>query len=483
MADLTPGEKRWTVLYGSYQGLEQQALTELYRGLNHFVNYVLPIRPAGQADPKALEHVLLLGTAANHPDIAELLASKVIPATPGPQGYTLWIGKSPWNAEHRLIVIAGADAAGVYYGVQELLASFSDQWAPLDKPVKRRAALVNLADRVAVEAPAVRERGIWTWGYVIHDYRRFLDNMARLKFNMLTIWNSEVPLNLPEVVAYAHQRGIKIIAGFNWGWGHDNLDISKAADRATIKKLALDTYNKEYAGTPIDGIYFQTLTEHKTQEIEGRTVAAWCCDLVNDIARELYAREPKLSIQFGLHATSIRAHYTDLAALDPRIIITWEDAGALPFSYSPNPNGADGFEATLAYAKQLAAFRPGSPFAIVPKGWMCLRWDDEFAKHGPFLLGERDPDYLRERLAARQGEWNSVNGMWLRHYPLAARFYREVLAINPNMLSTGLVEDGLFDARIQPSVALLGDMLWNPHQSDADLLVRALRPYVTPTTV
>ena len=142
----------------------------------------------------------------------------------------------------------------------------------------------------------------------------------------------------------------------------------------------------------------------------------------------------------------------------------------------------DDYAATLAYAKQLAAFRPGTPFAMVPKGWMCLRWGDEFAKHGPFLLGERAPAFLRERLAARQGEWNPVNHAWLRHYPLAARFYREVLAINPHLLATGLVEDGLFEACIQPSVALFAETLWNPHQSDADLLTRALRPYLTATT-
>lgn len=483
MADLTPGEKRWTVLYGEYRGLEQQALTELYRGLNLYVNYVMPVRAAAEVEPASLEHVLLLGTAATNPRIAGLIAQKAIPAPTGAEGYTLWIANAPWNAEHRLIVIAGADAAGVYYGVQELLASFSDMWVPFDKPVQRRAALAKLPDRLAVEVPAVRERGIWTWGYVMYDYRRFLDNMARLKLNMLTVWNSEAPLNLREIADYAHQRGIKIIVGYNWGWGYENLSVARAEDRTFIKKLALDTYRKEYAGQPIDGIYFQTLTEHKTQEIEGRTVAAWCCEMVNDIARELYAMTPGLSIQFGLHATSIRDHYTDLAALDPRMIITWEDAGALPYSYSPDPTAGDGYEATLAYSKRLAAFRPGSQFAIVPKGWMCLRWNDEFAKHGPFLLGERDPDFLRERLAARQGEWNGINSLWLRHYPLAARFYRELLEVNNNILSTALVEDGMLDGRIQSSVALFAEMLWNPRQSDADLLARALRPYVTCTTV
>ena len=45
--------------------------------------------------------------------------------------------------------------------------------------------------------------------------------------------------------------------------------------------------------------------------------------MVNDISKDFYTINPKLSIQFGLHATSIRSHYTDLAGLDPRIAITW----------------------------------------------------------------------------------------------------------------------------------------------------------------
>lgn len=114
---------------------------------------------------------------------------------------------------------------------------------------------------------------------------------------------------------------------------------------------------------------------------------------------------------------------------------------------------------------------------------MCLRWDDEFAKHGPFLLGERAPAFLRERLAARQPEWESRNLQWFRHFPLAARFYREVAAVNPHVIATGLVEDGLLDARIQPSVALFGETIWNPHRSDADLLAAAMRPYLLNTTV
>jgi hypothetical protein len=148
MSDLTPGEKRWTVLYGTYESVEQQALLELHRGFSLYLNYVLPIRAATDVDPTTLqplaesgrryqppcEHLVLIGTACTNRIIADLVARRVIPAPAGAQSFTLWIGNAPGNAEHRLIVVAGADAAGVCHGVQELLACLSDNWTPLDKP-------------------------------------------------------------------------------------------------------------------------------------------------------------------------------------------------------------------------------------------------------------------------------------------------------------------------------------------------------------
>jgi hypothetical protein len=121
---------------------------------------------------------------------------------------------------------------------------------------------------------------------------------------------------------------------------------------------------------------------------------------------------------------------------------------------------------------------------MVPKGWMNLRCGSEFENHGPFICGERDPRYIRDRLRARQGEWDWMNQFWYRHYPLAARFYREILACNPSdMLVTGLVEDGLVEEQVQPSVALFAETLWNPHRPDTDLLARAMRPCLAASPV
>ncbi len=29
-----------------------------------------------------------------------------------------------------------------------------------------------------VSKPRIKDRGIWTWGYVIYDYKKFIDNMV-----------------------------------------------------------------------------------------------------------------------------------------------------------------------------------------------------------------------------------------------------------------------------------------------------------------
>ena len=113
----------------------------------------------------------------------------------------------------------------------------------------------------------------------------------------------------------------------------------------------------------------------------------------------------------------------------------------------------------------------------MPKGWTCIRWVADFENHSSYILGEQSPLQARERLVLRQNEWDRINVHWFENYPLAARFYREILAVNPVLMVTGLVEDGLLEEVIQPSVALFAETLWNPAQSDAQILQRAMRPY------
>jgi hypothetical protein len=111
----------------------------------------------------------------------------------------------------------------------------------------------------------------------------------------------------------------------------------------------------------------------------------------------------------------------------------------------------------------------------VPKGWSNLDWQNEFEHHGPYVLGERQAEFITQRLREKQALWDWRNALWVRHFPHAARFYREMLQAAPaGVMAAGLVEDGLVEAAIQPSVALFAETLWNPQRSDDEILRSAL---------
>ncbi len=492
MADYTPRYPglRWTLSYGSLQGVRQFAVEELHRALQYFLPYVMEVVPAQQLQLDGLaDHAVLVGTPQDNPLIAGLLQRKLIDIPDAPEGYTLASFPMPWNPGLRLLVIAGKHAQGVLYGVEDLCAhTLAKQVMPdkLSAPSLHQA-LDGIGDFSYPQKPRVAQRGIWTWGYVIYDYRLFLDAMARLRLNLLTIWNDVPPLNCQEVIRYAHSRGVRVFLGFPWGWGMD-FDLAKASDRERIRQMVLDHYRTYLAPLQPDGIYFQTLTEHDRLELGGRSVASLTRDLVNQVSSGLFDLNPSLQIHFGLHATSIGERFPDLAGLDSRISIVWEDAGVLPYMYNPvldpaheqPPHAipAPTFEETLAYSQQLATFRPGTPFAMIAKGWTSLDWGAEFEHHKPYWLGLRSAQFRRQRLEQIQPRWDRVNSLWIRNYPYAVRFYRQMLETAGGYMSvSALIEDGLLEERIQPSAALFAETLWDPFQEAEDLLAKAYSPY------
>lgn len=476
---------RWQLIFGAYAGMEETAVNVLQQSVQRYLPYVPEVRDAEAATPSAEESCwLLVGTPASNRWIAELTARGVLELPAEPESFTITCADAPWPGVTRMLVIAGRDAKGVLNGVYDFEAQVLSTRLSEDVPGTARALFDALPDLHIAEAPLVHQRGLWSWGYVIYDYRRYLDHMARLKMNTLVVWFDVPPQNLRRVLDYAAARGIKVIVGYPWGWGDYELpDLLDPATRARVKAEILRHYRTHYQQLPIDGIYFQTCTEHNDKFLGERSTAEITCEWVNDVARDFFAEDPELQILFGLHATSILERYTDYRDLDPRVTIMWEDAGVLPYTYGPtleNPKHEYAtFDATLAYSRQLVCFRPeNTHFAMVPKGWMCLRWDSEFEHHGPFIMGERSPEYIRRRLEERQANWDKHNDLWLALYPYAARFYREMLDRGPSRMTVaGLVEDGLFEERIQLCAALFAETLWNPRRSDAELLRRAMSPY------
>ncbi len=439
---------------------------------------------AGEEPPDRDAHLILLGTTASNPLIGELEKKGGITVPRKPEGYTSACLPSPWNPQRKCVVIAGADSSGTLYGVMR----FNQKLAALtpDDPCAMRQTLDNLAEFDTQESPPIENRGVWSWGYVIYDYRRFIDNLARLRMNRLLFWNDTPPLNCQSIIDYAHARGVRVVLGFPWGWGMGNLDPNSRADRQLVKDDVICQVDQTYAHLGMDAIYFQTFTETTKKEVGGTPLAALARDWVNDIAGAVLARHPDLRIEWGLHATSILENYTYLESLDPRITIVWEDAGVIPYAYDPIthppagsiPAALDTPEATVEYSRKLATFRANREFAMVAKGWTTLRWKTEFEHHGPFIMGERARDFIRNRLHERQPRWDYVNNLWLENYPEALRFFQAILGTSPSRITVlGLIEDGLFEERIQISVALFAEMIWNPHRSAKEILESAMNPY------
>lgn len=483
-----PEGPKWALIYGSYAGVERTALHEVQRGVQRFLPYVVEVRQVGDGTPVADEHVVLVGTPDNNSWIGQLVDNRAIQPPSGLQGYTVACLESPFVAGRRLLVVAGGGPAGVLYGAHELARLLSDGvWFDLPArrldgygPIGPIPLTSNLESVPALEisgAPAIDNRGIWTWGYAIYDYRRFFDNMARLKMNIVTIWNNTVPVNAGEVIEYAHARGIRVIMGFHWGWGRKDLDLANADDLRKTKEVVVRTYTEQYAPLDHDGIYFQTLTEHLRTGQDDQSTATLACEWVNDIASALFGIDPDLYIQFGLHDASIREHYADLTPLDSRITIVWEDVDGLPYSYNlgPEETSDDSAQRAIDNTRRLVHLRPGVEFGMVPKGWTVLKWRDF---HGPYVMGEGDAGSIRARFRQRESMWRFQERRWLQHYPKAARFYRELLDLEPaGTLVTGLAEDGMIEEAIPLSVALFAETLWDPFEDDAGILRRAMSPH------
>lgn len=471
---------RWSIAYGDSEGVSGFALEELYRTLQSFLPYVVEVLPASQFQPGSQPgNVILLGTPEDnlHLNASFQQGQHSLPADI--QGFRLECTPALSDPSLHCLLLAGNSSTGVLQAVETFNARVLGKLFSDANPLGLlRRSLDEMEPMTIQETPSIPERGLWTWGYVIYDYRRFLDNMARLKFNCLTIWNDIPPINSRQLIDYAHGRGIKIILGFPWGWGMD-FDLANPTDRQKIQAMVVDHYRQHIQPLAPDGIYFQSLTEHNQLEMQGRSVASLTCELVNQVAQQLLALEPGLDIRFGLHATSIRQNYGDLADLDPRLTIVWEDAGAFPFTYTPSFEGQGlSFAQTLEYCHSLAAFRPNSTFAMIAKGWTCLNWPDEFEHHGPYLLGVRSPAFTRRRLEKIQPRWEEVNPLWEQYLPQAQQFFQSIQqACQGRMSVLGLVEDGLFEEKIQPSVALFAETLWNPFTDAGDLLSRADSAY------
>lgn len=463
--------KKLAIVYGALEtALQKRAVEELTKLL---LDYVLeyPCALAYREDLDLSDYTpIYIGTAENNPYVRVTSEGKA----EAQESYHI-------RVKDGVAAIEGHDDAGVLYGVLDfynlyLLSAAHPKGAryPLNPFAKD-----TLPDFTHASAPAVRERGLWTWGHVIYDYKQYLDNMMRLKMNSVIIWNDFAPVNGREIVAYAHSCGIKVIWGFSWLWNssHRKVDIQNLEGKS---EEILAQYEAEYASLGGDGIYFQTFTEVKGESLDGVFIAEAATAFVNRTAALFYEKYPDLEIQFGLHATSVKERLAYIKTVDPRITIVWEDAGAFPFAYVPTE--IEGFEETKTFVGKIARLRgENERFGAVTKGLICLDWRKFSHLRAPHCLGVSLRETKARLAEERRRIWRYVQAYWLSNADKAQEMIKEMARLTEGDLCLfGLVEDGLFEENIPYPVALYGEMLWDAYSDTRKLMTAvALRGYVS----
>ena len=383
------------------------------------------------------------------------------------------------SVKGEVAIIEGYDELGVLYGVIDFYNKYIIKFEfPHDDRYCVNFFEGEMPDFEFSSFPAVSDRGIWTWGHVIYDYRAFIDNMVKLKMNTIIIWNDFVPLNAKEMVQYAHSCGIKIYWGFAWGWDTNCNEICIEELNKSSSEI-FKKYENDYAHLGGDGIYFQSFTELKTETLNGKLIADAVTEFVNDTSKLFYEKYPELEIQFGLHATSVSDRLEFISRVDEKIRIVWEDCGAFPFSYIPNDT--ETFEETKKFTEKIAKLRGQTDkFGVVTKGLTKLNWFEFEHLSGPVFVGTSSNAMKTNRVFRKRKIWKYLQAYWLTNSDKVYEMIKTMAsAKNGDLVVTALVEDGMFEENIMFPVALYSEMLWD-NKTELNQMINevALRDYV-----
>jgi len=321
------------------------------------------------------------------------------------------------------------------------------------------------------EVPENKKRSIFTWGHSISDFRNYIDNMARAKFNELVLWNDFVPLNIDEIIDYAHSYGIKVILGYSWGWNEmirNRAEPFSEVSLENIKENVINEYKNNYLPASCDGIYFQSFTERNDEYINGESVASLVTAMVNDIAEKLWEITPGLRLIFGLHATSVIKHIDEIAKVNPEVEILWEDCGEFPYNYNSSVTSSEEFEKTLEFTDKILKLRGGKGVGLVLKGVMMLDWSIFKHESGPFVMGNNTKRIINHDKNIRANSWRIYSADWLQSGEDALKLVRY---IKKNKIEeVNMCIAGTFDGGNYLPFAVCADMFRNSEKEYGDIL-------------
>ncbi len=442
--------KQSVIVFGRYEGVEASAVEQLSRTILDWTGDYPVCIPWEEYVKKPESRYFFVGTKASNGYLRQY--SQVVLTKP--EEYSI-------HVQNDTVYIEGYDEAGVLYGCVDFYNRYvTEKTVPNEGGgYWHHVFQEDMPDYDLQSAPGVSNRGLWTWGHVIYDYQGYFDHMVRLKMNTVIIWNDFPPLNAEQMVAYAHERNIKVIWGFSWLWDTDCL-------KAGLDRLMEESdnivryYEDNYAGLKGDGIYFQSFTELNQEYIGDVLIADAVTGFVNNTAAKLLAKYPGLELQFGLHAESVREKLAYIARTDPRIRIVWENCGAFPFSYEPAR--VDGFPETMEFVEKITKLREEERFGVVLKGLVKLDWSAFRHLQGRSVLGSSAPRMQKNRIDRKAELWHFIQAGWLINGDKACEMIRLMQKQTGGDLDiTALVEDGMFEKKLCYPVALLGELLWD----------------------
>ncbi len=378
------------------------------------------------------------------------------------------------------VIVEGYDDAGVLYGCIDFYNKYIVKYENQDtRGAYFKDILKNekMPEFELSSAPSVKNRGIWTWGHVIYNYRGFIDNMMKLKMNTIIIWNDFVPVNAKEMIDYAHSCNIKVIWGYSWLWDTKCAKVNMDTIYDGIDSI-LEKFEKEYKELNVDGIYFQSFTELNQEKIGDVLVADAVTKFVNTTAEKFFGKFGEMELQFGIHATSVKEKLEYIKNTDPRIRLYWEDCGSFPFDYDPQK--IDKYDETKAFVKKTAHLRDNEKYGAVTKGLVYLDWGEFEHLEGSFYLGKCSKKVAKNRIERKNRIWRYIQAQWIANADKAYDMFKTMCdECYGDLYITALVEDGMFEENIMYPVALYSEMLWDTDCDFKEMMSSvALRSYV-----
>ncbi|MHB9131789.1 MAG: hypothetical protein ACYDBB_11960 [Armatimonadota bacterium] len=447
-------------------GIEGYTSRELRRVFCEHLHIELPAyTPVTVGDHGPIDSdMIVLGTCDNNPVLRQLLQEGLLPEPTQAQGYAIRCGPHPADARRKLLAIAGADPAGALYALRDIehyhLASFRNDGGRLVMEPFERA-----------EYPRIEYRGHWVWGCNMPDKPAWIENMSRWKLNELIHWDNYPPERAREYVDFAHERGVRVVWGFGWGWvpewnytlpaefdrgQGDGVEMcsSNPFNREFLRREILRKVREEYAPTGCDGIYFQAFTEcPKCQcpRCADRTMGELMLDFVNPIVDDLQREFPHLWISCGIHHDF--GDFSYLKSLDPRCNVLWENCEA--------GTSVRGEDEDFGYL-----------YKSIPYG------------HGYSATCPADPSYTEASLQewmAGNAHLYTLNGGWKTHcqyLEFMQNWGRRFLGKRSTQKHAGVVADhAVFCRRTPFPHVALAEAQWNPER-DTEATVDGLLTFL-----